>query len=58
MLTAEEGAKTTLHCATSEEAGHETGLYYDGCKPVKPGRAAQDLALAAELYRRSEEWVR
>jgi NAD(P)-dependent dehydrogenase (short-subunit alcohol dehydrogenase family) len=29
MRTPEEGARSSLHCATSEAAGNETGLYYD-----------------------------
>jgi retinol dehydrogenase 12 len=57
MLSNEQGAATSLHCATSEAAAHETGLYYDTCRAVTPGRAAQDAALAAELWKRSEGWV-
>jgi len=58
MISAEEGAKTTLHCATSPEAGTETGLYYDECRPKLPHRLAQDESFGSELWRRSEEWVR
>jgi NAD(P)-dependent dehydrogenase (short-subunit alcohol dehydrogenase family) len=57
MLSTEEGAATTLYCATSAQAGKETGLYYDKCQVKEPGRAAQDTALAAELWKRSELWV-
>ncbi|MDE2369771.1 MAG: SDR family oxidoreductase [Burkholderiales bacterium] len=57
-ISNEEGALTTLHCATADEAGRETGLYYDRCRPRQPSRLAQDSALAAELWRRSEDWVR
>jgi len=57
MITTEEGAATTLHCALSPAAGAETGLYYDQCKPRTPSRMARDTALAAELWRRSEAWV-
>ncbi|MBX3182523.1 MAG: SDR family oxidoreductase [Polyangiaceae bacterium] len=57
MLTNEEGARTTLHCATSSEAASQTGLYYDDCKVRRPSRAAQDEALAAELWAKSAEWV-
>jgi NAD(P)-dependent dehydrogenase (short-subunit alcohol dehydrogenase family) len=57
MITPEEGAKTTLHCATSAQAGAESGLYYDKQKPVKPSALALDEGLARELWRRSEEWV-
>lgn len=57
MISVEEGAKTTLHCAAAEEAAEQTGLYWDSCKPRKPSRLARDEALAAELWRRSEAWV-
>ncbi|HEX7670933.1 MAG TPA: SDR family oxidoreductase [Polyangiaceae bacterium] len=57
MLTVDEGAATTLHCATSPAAGQETGLYYDSSRAVTPGTAASDTALAAELWARSEEWT-
>ena len=57
MISTEEGAATTLHCASSVEAEHETGLYYDKCRVKTPSRVAQDSALAAELWRRSEDWV-
>ncbi len=58
MISTEEGAATTLHCATDVAGGRETGLYYDKCKVKTPSRVGQDAALAAELWRRSEEWVR
>lgn len=57
MITNEEGARTTLHCATSPELSHETGLYWDAMKPRRESRLAQDEELAKELWRRSEEWV-
>lgn len=58
MISAEEGARTTLHCATAPARAGESGLYYDKCQPVAPSAAGQDRALAAELWRRSEDWVR
>ena len=58
MISAEEGARTTLHCATAPALAGESGLYYDKCRPVAPSAAGQDLALAAELWRRSEEGLR
>ena len=57
MLTVDDGAQTTLYCATSVEAGKETGLYYDESKAKKPSRLARDEALATELWKRSEAWV-
>lgn len=57
MITPEEGALTTLHCATSVEAGTQTGLYYDKQKPKAPSALAQDPQLAAQLWAESEKWV-
>lgn len=57
MITPEEGAKTTLHCATSAEAGAQTGLYYDSQKVKEPSKLAQDKRLAAELWAQSEKWI-
>jgi NAD(P)-dependent dehydrogenase (short-subunit alcohol dehydrogenase family) len=57
MLTVEQGAETTLYCATSPACEAETGLYYDTSRPVQAGAAARNAELAAELWRRSDEWV-
>lgn len=57
MLSVEDGALTSLHCATSPGAAAEDGLYYDRCKPKAPSALAQDPALAEELWTRSEGWV-
>jgi NAD(P)-dependent dehydrogenase (short-subunit alcohol dehydrogenase family) len=56
LISTEEGAQTTLYCATSAPAD-ETGLYYSDSRPATPSAAAQDASLAAELWRRSEEWT-
>ncbi len=58
MISTEEGAATTLYCATSPDVSGETGLYYYKCRVKAPSKLAQDLALAVELWRRSEAWVR
>ena len=42
MRSTEEGAATSLHCATSEAAGRETGLYYEECAPKQPSPLALD----------------
>jgi NAD(P)-dependent dehydrogenase (short-subunit alcohol dehydrogenase family) len=57
MISPEQGARCTLFCATEPGAALENGAYYDDCKVVRPGRAARDPALAAELWRRSVEWT-
>ena len=57
MVSPEEGARTTLHCATEPEASLASGAYYDSCKPLRTSRAADDTVLAGELWRRSVEWT-
>jgi NAD(P)-dependent dehydrogenase (short-subunit alcohol dehydrogenase family) len=57
MLSVEEGARTTLHCATSAAAGTQTGLYYDTSAVKEPSALAQDKGLGEELWTRSEAAV-
>jgi hypothetical protein len=56
MSSTEEGAKTSLHCATAPELAAESGQYYDDCVLKDPSPLATE-ALAAELWTRSSEWV-
>lgn len=58
MITVAQGAATTLFCATAPAIARESGLYYDQCQLKMPSRVAQDATLAAELWQRSEDWVR
>lgn len=57
MLTTEQGAATTLHCATNPALASQSGQYYDDCKPQTPTVVAQDKALAQRLWDASERWV-
>jgi NAD(P)-dependent dehydrogenase (short-subunit alcohol dehydrogenase family) len=57
LLTAEEGARTTLHCALHAPQT-ETGLYYADCHPTAPAALGQNAELARALWERSEAWVR
>jgi retinol dehydrogenase-12 len=57
MLTPEQGARTTLHCATSDEAALSSGQYWYECHPKTPSRPARDPELARRLWERSAEWV-
>ena len=57
MISVEEGAATTLYCATSPNVGTETGLYYDKCRVKAPSKVGQDALLAAQLWKHSEAWV-
>jgi NAD(P)-dependent dehydrogenase (short-subunit alcohol dehydrogenase family) len=56
LLSAEEGAQTTLHCATAADAGG--GLYYRNCRPVPPSADAQDAQAAARLWEQTGAWLR
>ena len=58
MLSPDEGAATSLYCATSDAVAEETGLYYDNSKVVEPSPLAQDPALAQRLWAESEHWVK
>lgn len=57
MLSTEEGAQTSLYCATSPEAEEQSGLYYDECRVKEPSTLARDAALAEKLWRESEAWT-
>jgi NAD(P)-dependent dehydrogenase (short-subunit alcohol dehydrogenase family) len=56
MRSTEEGAKTSVWCATAPELAGESGKYYDDCKEKAPNKVATP-ELAAELWKRSEEWT-
>jgi len=55
MLSNEDGAKTSIYCATAEALAGESGLYYDACSVKAPSALAQDDALAERLFTFSEE---
>lgn len=57
MLTIEQGARTSLYCATSPDVAGETGLYYDRSEVRSPSGAVTP-ELAARLWEFSEECVR
>lgn len=57
MISAEEGAATSLYCAVSPDVADATGRYYDACKERKPSKPALDDDLARELWSRSVEWT-
>ena len=56
MLTVDQGAQTSLYCATSAAVAADTGLFYDKCAV----RAASPVAtpeLGRALWERSEAWT-
>jgi NAD(P)-dependent dehydrogenase (short-subunit alcohol dehydrogenase family) len=56
MLTVEQGAETSLYCATSPAVASASGLFYDKCAEREPSAVATP-ELAADLWKRSEAWV-
>jgi retinol dehydrogenase 12 len=56
MLSVDEGALTSLYCATSPDVADDSGLFYDKCAQRAPSAVATP-ELAAELWRRSQEWT-
>lgn len=57
MISPEEGAKTTLYCATSDAVKSHDGRYYDDCREKRPSRIAQDDELARELWEKSLDFT-
>lgn len=56
MISPEQGAHTSVYCATSPELASESGGYYADCRRKPPGAAATP-ELAAELWERTAAWT-
>jgi hypothetical protein len=56
MKSTDEGAMTTLHCATSPAIAGTTGKFYVK-SAEKAASAVATPALATELWERSEAWT-
>jgi retinol dehydrogenase 12 len=56
MLTVEQGARTSLYCATAPAAGLRSGAYYEDCAERQPSRVAT-RELGEQLWRHSETWT-
>jgi retinol dehydrogenase-12 len=58
MVTPEEGAQTSIRCATAPELAGESGRYYDkDGRERRPAKLANDEQLAKELWSKSAEWT-
>ena len=58
MITPEEGARSTLKCATTPSAQLQPGGYYERERLKPPSVLAQDTALALALWERSVQWTK
>jgi retinol dehydrogenase 12 len=56
MLTTEQGAATSVYCATSPAVAADSGLFYDKCA-VKEASPVATQELAALLWKQSAEWT-
>jgi len=57
MKSTEQGARTSLYCATDPELSVATGRYYDDCAERAPSERATP-ELAGRLWERSETWTK
>jgi len=57
MITVEDGAKTSIHLASSASVETETGGYWVQRKRYHSNRPSQDPQLAKALWKKSEELV-
>jgi NAD(P)-dependent dehydrogenase (short-subunit alcohol dehydrogenase family) len=56
LLSVNEGAVTSLYCATSPDVAEASGRFYDACAE-RPASSAATPELAAELWKHSEAWT-
>ena len=56
MITTEEGARTSVYCATSAQVAAQTGLFYDKCQ-VRPASRVATQELAGKLWEHSAGWT-
>jgi retinol dehydrogenase-12 len=56
MISTEEGARTSVYCATSPDVAGQSGLFYDNCQVKAPSPVATP-ALAELLWKHSTEWT-
>ena len=57
LISSEKGAETQVYCATAPELAGVSGRYWEKCRQVPCNPLADDPALAAELWRRTEEAI-
>ncbi len=57
MLSTEDGARTSIYCATSPDVAGKSGAYFDDCRERTPSQLALSSELAHELERRCNAWL-
>jgi retinol dehydrogenase 12 len=56
MISPEDGARTSLYCATAPEVARVSGRFYEKCRE-REASAVATPELAGTLWQRSEEWI-
>jgi NAD(P)-dependent dehydrogenase (short-subunit alcohol dehydrogenase family) len=56
-ITAEQGARTSIHVASSPEAGATTGLYWSTCRPARTAPWAMRRGAPEQLWATSERML-
>ena len=57
MMSAADGAKTSVYLATAPEVAHISGEYFSHCRIANSSAAAKDMAAARRLWDMSEKMV-
>jgi retinol dehydrogenase-12 len=57
MITEEQGAATSLYCATDPALATQSGRYYENCRIEAASTVMQDSDLARRLWQESERWT-
>jgi len=57
MLSTQQGARTSVYCATAAEVAQASGGYFDDCRPRQPSPLAT-AELGRLLWQHSEEWTK
>jgi retinol dehydrogenase 12 len=57
MLSTQQGARTSVYCATAPEVAQASGRYYDDCREREPSPVAT-AELGRRLWEQSEAWTR
>ncbi len=52
-----QGAATSVYCATEADPNKVAGLYFQDCQPARMSREAQDEEVARKLWEISENWA-
>jgi retinol dehydrogenase 12 len=56
MLTTEQGARTSVYCATAAELAQVSGRFYEDCREREPSAVAT-AELGRLLWEHSESWI-